>query len=164
MLPVLADCLLVVVCEVAYCEPTWNNGSAWCCVGMLTNVVVQGMPALVGFNALNFLNKLSQLRSVTDSWLSLQLFLFSLPTNHCQLLCDRIWYNDLFYHVLERWWKSASYTITTTSTTTTTTITTTTTTTTTTILQPLGLCPRQLGWASTRRNIHPLTPVGIYSK
>jgi len=34
-----------------------------------------------------------------------------------------------------------------------------TTTTTTTILQLSGLCPWQPGWATTSRNIHPLTPI-----
>jgi len=37
----------------------------------------------------------------------------------------------------------------------------TTTTTTTTILWLSGLCPGQPGWAGTRRNIHPLTPIVV---
>jgi len=35
------------------------------------------------------------------------------------------------------------------------------TTTTTTISRLFGLCPGQPGWASTRRNIHPLTPIVV---
>ena len=37
----------------------------------------------------------------------------------------------------------------------------TTTTTTTTVLRLFGFCPGQPGWASTRRNIHPLTPIVV---
>jgi len=31
----------------------------------------------------------------------------------------------------------------------------------TTILRLFGFCPRQPGWAGTRRNIHPLTPIMV---